>query len=273
MEQAEYEALIGKLSPSKRSVFDAIRDHGPITDEGVCEMTGIPGRTVRPRRAELAKMGLVRRSTNTAPAGSRRVGVWELTPVEDIETTREFAQAAGPRLRRVSEWPVEARVKAFLALARDADTQAAVADAQERGARRARARLRDVIRRDERARRERITELRQAEEEASSLVDFLKARNALKRQQEIVQATLVFLHEELERQRMFDESAIPPQYWNLVPELLVEVIEACETAYEQIARYTGHPTRKVADYEAGDEDVIDGELLELVAGEDVTRDS
>jgi hypothetical protein len=274
MDEIEYAALTVKLSPSKRSVYDAIRDHGPITDEGICDVTGVAGRTVRPRRAELAKMGLVRRSTTAKPEGNRRVGIWELTPVEEIDATRETAQAAGPRRRAASGWPVEDKVKAFLALARDEETQAAVAVSQARGARRARARLSDVLRQDERERRERMTELREAEQAASTLVDFLKARNALKRQQEIVHATSVFLQEEIERQQMLGESAIPADFWNIIPDLLVEVVETCDAAYEKIARYTGHPSRCEADYEIDEEDVIDGELImQLVAGEDVTRDS
>src|SRR5438045_2568538 len=127
MDEIEYAALTEKLSPSKRSVYDAIRDHGPITDEGICDLTGVPGRTVRPRRAELGKMGLVRRSTTAKPEGNRRVGIWELTPVEEIDVARETAQAAGPRRRAASGWPVEDKVKAFIALARDEETQAAVA--------------------------------------------------------------------------------------------------------------------------------------------------
>jgi hypothetical protein len=41
MDEIEYAALTVKLSPSKRSVYDAIRDHGPITDEGICDVTGV----------------------------------------------------------------------------------------------------------------------------------------------------------------------------------------------------------------------------------------
>jgi hypothetical protein len=273
MEQQDYDALVAALAPAQRLVFEAIREHGPVTDEHVCELTGVAGRSVRPRRAELAKHGLVRRIRSDTADTTRRVGVWELVPPEEVESAREAAHAVGPRRRKVSDLPLEVRVRAFFALARDEAVQVAVTESKERGARRARARIRDVLRQDERARRERMAELREAEEQASSLVDFLKTRNTLKRQEEVVRATLVFLREEVERQRMFGESAIPERLWALVPGLLVEVIEACESAYEEIARHTGHPSRRQVDIELDDADVIDGELLELVGGEDVTRDS
>lgn len=272
MDELDYEALTSGLAPGQRVVFDAIRDHGPLTDERVSDLTGSPGRTVRPRRAELAKLGLVRR-TDPVPGTTRKVGVWELAPPEEVERVREAAQVAGPRRRKVGALSLEMRVQAFLALARDEQVQAAVAESQERGARRGRARIRDVLRQDERARRERLTELRDIKKEASTLVDFLKTRNALKRQEEVVRATVVFLREEVERERLLGESVIPNAYWPLIPDLLVEVIEECEAAYDEVARYTGHPSRRQAEIDLDDDDVFDGELLELVAREDVTRDS
>ena len=68
-------------SPSKTfrgQVHDALRA-GPKTDEEICQATGLRGSTVRPRRLELLREGLVEDSGQVRPTRSGREAiVWRL---------------------------------------------------------------------------------------------------------------------------------------------------------------------------------------------------
>ncbi|MEX1365198.1 MAG: hypothetical protein AB1Z98_18870, partial [Nannocystaceae bacterium] len=59
-------------------VHDAIRE-GPKTDEEICRVTGLRGSTVRPRRLELLRDGLIEDSGQVRPTASGRDAiVWQL---------------------------------------------------------------------------------------------------------------------------------------------------------------------------------------------------
>ena len=44
----------------RQRVFDCIREHQPVTDERIAELTGLNPSTARPRRIELVQAGLIR---------------------------------------------------------------------------------------------------------------------------------------------------------------------------------------------------------------------
>lgn len=57
---AAAESMLGKTEAPRERVFACIREHGPITDERIAELTGMNANTSRPRRIELVDMGLVK---------------------------------------------------------------------------------------------------------------------------------------------------------------------------------------------------------------------
>ncbi len=73
-------AIAPHLNPLQGRVLGAIRhaSHG-LTDEAIGHVTDLPGNTVRPRRIELLRKGLIRDSGKTrATASGRQAVVWEL---------------------------------------------------------------------------------------------------------------------------------------------------------------------------------------------------
>jgi hypothetical protein len=65
--------------PSRRAVWEAIRHASTrgLTDHEIEMATGLPGDTVRPRRVELARRGLVVRAEWKRPCPSGRLAsVW-----------------------------------------------------------------------------------------------------------------------------------------------------------------------------------------------------
>lgn len=48
-----------KLAGDKAIVFETLQAHGPLTDEGIAERSGLPINTARPRRLDLQKLGYV----------------------------------------------------------------------------------------------------------------------------------------------------------------------------------------------------------------------
>jgi hypothetical protein len=92
MNQDDHAALIGKLSRSRRLVYDAVVADGPVDDLHLHELVGRgddPG-PVRARRSELTKLGLVRQA-------GRRQGrkLWAATPAADVEAAREGDREEG----------------------------------------------------------------------------------------------------------------------------------------------------------------------------------
>ena len=69
-----------KLGQLHVRVMEAIRFHGPLTDEELCDVLNLQGNTLRPRRRELQLMSYVvdsgeRRNTRSG----RKAVVWKLS--------------------------------------------------------------------------------------------------------------------------------------------------------------------------------------------------
>lgn len=64
-------------SGAKRiEVLHCIADHGPVTDNDICEITGMSGSTVRPRRIELLTAGLIKQAGPVMQGNGRRAETW-----------------------------------------------------------------------------------------------------------------------------------------------------------------------------------------------------
>ena len=70
----------------QRIVYEAIRKHGPISDERIAEVTGLPGNTCRPRRLELERAGKVVAAGATITHSGRKAVAWAAVP----ETHQDF---------------------------------------------------------------------------------------------------------------------------------------------------------------------------------------
>jgi len=266
--EAELLESVQRLSPSRARVYAVMLDRGPVTDLEIAhalDPDADPG-AARGRRGELVKIGLVR------PAGRRgRQRLWETTPADRVESARESASRQGPRLRDISEHPLEVRVRAFQRLADDPEVQEAINDPASSARRRHRTRLRAVLRAAEQERRARERELRAAAENRSVDLEFIKYRNGLKDGVDRARAMGVLAEEQLRS----GEEVMAPAQWETVAKLAEEGIEEHEGLYKVVARHANLPSRQKVDVELGDADVIeDAEVLELIAtmGEGVSTE-
>lgn len=250
MNDHEYERLIAALSQSRRVVFDAVRDHGPLTDNELVEILNASRSTVIPRRSDLVHEGLVRGAgSRPSAAGKGRATIFEVVPAEEVESARKVAEARGPRRLDVKKWPFDDKVRVARALLRDPEVNEAIRTAAEPGSRRARARARQEI---ERGRRERAEQIRREQEEQGEFVSFLKARDHLKRNVEAIREVDIFLRREQERDEAGLSLQIPAWGWTHVLELLDESIGIAEGTYDRITLHVGSEPRSTVHIIEGD---------------------
>lgn len=65
-----------KTKSDKRTILNALEKNGPMTDEQLVACTGIVANTLRPRRVELVRAGLVKAVGEGRTAGGHRAATW-----------------------------------------------------------------------------------------------------------------------------------------------------------------------------------------------------
>ena len=65
-----------KKESDKRTILNALDENGPMTDEQLVACTGIGANTLRPRRVELVRAGLVVAVGEGRTAGGHRATAW-----------------------------------------------------------------------------------------------------------------------------------------------------------------------------------------------------
>ena len=65
-----------KKESDKRTILNALDENGPMTDEQLVACTGIGANTLRPRRVELVRAGLVKAVGDTWTISGRRATAW-----------------------------------------------------------------------------------------------------------------------------------------------------------------------------------------------------
>src|SRR3990167_10637220 len=76
-----------KLGQLHVMVMEAVRFHGPLTDEELCDVLNLQGNTLRPRRRELQLMAYVIDSGKRKPTRSgRKAVVWKLSDSHETES-------------------------------------------------------------------------------------------------------------------------------------------------------------------------------------------
>lgn len=257
MNDHDYGRTIGRLSPSRRAVFEVIVASGPMTDEDLVEEMNASRSRVIPRRSELMQMGLVRGAGSRATASGGKTTIWEVVPPAEVEQSREIAEQRGPRRQEIARWPLEDKVRVARALLRDRKVNDALQApaGSGPGTRRARARAREEVGRD---RRERTEAIKREEAANGQLVALLKAKDHLKRNVEAIREVGFFLEEEMERTAEGMESRIPDWAWPQILEILDEAVDINDSTHERIARHIGHDSRTYVQ-------IIDGSSPEAAA--------
>ena len=65
-----------KKESDKRTILNALEENGPMTDEQLVACTGIGANTLRPRRVELVRAGLVVAVGEGRTSGGHRAATW-----------------------------------------------------------------------------------------------------------------------------------------------------------------------------------------------------
>ena len=73
------ESIKPLIGPLCQRVYDAIAEHGALTDEQITKVTGIPANTARPRRVELVEAGLIRAVGKSRTRSGRHATAWGAT--------------------------------------------------------------------------------------------------------------------------------------------------------------------------------------------------
>jgi hypothetical protein len=98
-EKAESRAKI-----DRRTVFEAIQRSLGLTDEEICDLTGVSPNSERPRRGELVNAGLVRDSGSTRlTKAGRNASVWVSLPGMSYEEALFSSAKAKPQTTLTGE--------------------------------------------------------------------------------------------------------------------------------------------------------------------------
>lgn len=70
------ESIKPSLAYLQGRVYEAIKEHGCLTDEQITKVTGIPANSSRPRRVELADAGMIVVVGKSKNASGRHAKAW-----------------------------------------------------------------------------------------------------------------------------------------------------------------------------------------------------
>ena len=264
MDDDTYTATVAKLSPSRKVVYDAIHDYGPIDDHELGAILGTDSTQsgFTTRRNDLLKMGLVRVAFMR---GRRRV--WELTPAADVEKVRDEVAQEGPRLRvirRFRDLPLETRFDIAMAIADDEELQDAIGDPAGSATRRQRSAYKKAVSRRDREKRRADRELRDALEQKAPGVEAMQFRKILREANDAMRAIRALYDEERERRVILGETGVSDEEWERILREIEEDIRQHEKIYEMIAALIDAPSRVQVDYEISEDEVIEDGEYELV---------
>jgi hypothetical protein len=62
-------------------VYACIREHGPVTDQQICDLTGLAGNTTRPRRLELCRAGRIEPAGVSVTRAGRKAIAWRVVEI------------------------------------------------------------------------------------------------------------------------------------------------------------------------------------------------
>jgi predicted transcriptional regulator len=244
--------LLNKLRPTQRPLYEALAEHGPMTDEQLQHHLDQPANKVCPRRLDLVNLGLVEQAGVASTTTGRRAKLWKVVPAERVADARQVAAARAPRRRTVLEASVEEKVKVVQALLKVDEVNTRLLQLQGRSAERARGRARGMRSQAERERRERKARIEEAERAQSPLLHVLKALRNVKNSEEVVRSVREFVDLDLEQRRLYDAPLIPPQQEDELRSALSDLVDLAQDA------------RAALDGASNEEhDIIEGDAVEI----------
>jgi hypothetical protein len=245
---------VARLRETQLPIYEAIRDHGPMTDEQIQVLLGKPASKVSTRRLDLVKLGLVEEAGTGRTRSGKTAKLWALVAPEKVAEARAAAASRKQRRRTILDASLEEKVKVVQILLKDDRVNAAVMNLQGRAGERARGRARGARSAAERERRDLKAQIEEAEREQSALLNFFKLKRHIKDTEEVMRAVGLFVAEEVGRQRDYGEATVPVPYWDEVHAGLTDIVDLALDARATIEVLTG----------ASDADVIDVEAVEVL---------
>lgn len=74
------DAIKSHAAHQRATVLAAIKEHGPVSDQQIERLTGIPGNSIRPRRGELEAAGLIVHAGKGTTESGRTCDLWTVAP-------------------------------------------------------------------------------------------------------------------------------------------------------------------------------------------------
>ncbi len=247
-------AALAGLPPKAKQVYDAFVAHGePMTDDELAEVSGIGKGTASPRRADLARAGLLEVAGHAKTKTGSTAKTWRLVPADRVAAVAEAAADKGERVKDPTKRKLEERVEIVRRLLEMDDVNAAIQNRKGKAWSRVRGRGQDEKSARERARRENAAKLREAERRGSPQAEYYKLRRALLESGDKVRAVRQLVDEELDRRFEPGGQVIPVQAWPDVVDLLDDLERDARECAERVREVMG----------AMDGDVIEGEAVEV----------
>lgn len=253
-----------KLRPQQKAIYDAyLQQDKAVSDAEMMELVGIPSNSFRPRRRELADMGLLERVGSERNPRGRQVSLWRAVPPGRIAEVRQLHAQRSPRRIPIEKLSFEKKLEAVRRLLNDDEVNKALQEQHGRSWSRVRGRARGAQSQRE---REIQADLAEAERQRDFIVDFLKVKRNLVKTVSVIHAIEDFVREDLERRNGAAPTRISPNHWPEVADLLADVAHACTSTEELVREELGLR-----------EDVIDvdeievEEIFELAEGDDEPR--
>jgi hypothetical protein len=108
MDETQLHTELSSRSGTERKVYDALRQHGKMTDRQLRDLLGSPGSGPRDALARLLPFGLVRHAGKATTKNHPMQ--WEVTPLHEIEEQRERYAVRRPKQIRRSRTSPGARL-------------------------------------------------------------------------------------------------------------------------------------------------------------------
>ena len=256
MTEADFQELVGGLSPRSAQAYRKLLVAGPLVPPG----DGGDSRAI----SRLAAKGLAR---TTGKLAGRRA-YWEAVrdPAEVEAAAAAFASRPGRHHGK--RWlpssdlshPPGLRLNEMLKIAEQPDVRALMND-PEAVSRKERARIKEVLKAVEQKKRHRAADFIEAQEQGEAHVQFIKIRNDLDEGVDTIHAMNALIEDEVTHIVETGEPQFPIAWWLRVIPLLAGGVAEGERAYELVARITGSDPLPERVPMIDGEDIEDAELI------------
>lgn len=255
-----------QLTDIQQQVLDAFRAHGPMTDATLVQKSGIDMRTASPRRRGLADRGLLEVVGEEETSPGRKSKLWGLVPEERISEVRDRASQRNKRRKTIHDYKLPDRIEMAKQLLDDKEVNAALRALDGPRTGHVRGRARERATQMEHERRMVAKQIREAQEDPTGMVEFLKCKRNLLNVTEALRGTSEFAQDEMANRAESGNLRIPEGAWPEVVSLIEDLEEMAREAREAINDVMGLGDLEVIEVDAdeytdldlpmGDADVV-----------------